>query len=270
MDKIRTAVVGAGKMGTIHARVYHQLPQSDLVAVVDVDVKKAEKKGFKAVEFRYDKIKDPDLETLSKAAADSGHEVVFTNMTTGEGGAFEGTLQQWVDIFHRAAQHLPEYMTVGAPYFRSVMPKVEVPGNCLIIGSYHNFEETPPPGMVVPYDFGKDPPFTLDSVYQGLLGLEPKPDIVKVAVMAEGFPDAFRVLRLAYWGAEAKQPTIALAMGDLEVSAWERLLSLKLGAAMTFFAIEEGKTSAKGQPTIDRARKAADALGIDISMYLRK
>jgi len=41
MDKIRTAVVGAGKMGEIHARVYHQLPQSNLVAIVDIDAKKA-------------------------------------------------------------------------------------------------------------------------------------------------------------------------------------------------------------------------------------
>ena len=39
--KIRTAVVGAGKMGTIHAKVYHQLPQSDLVAVVDIDADRA-------------------------------------------------------------------------------------------------------------------------------------------------------------------------------------------------------------------------------------
>ncbi len=35
MDKIRTAVVGAGKMGTIHAKVYDSLPQNELVAVVD-------------------------------------------------------------------------------------------------------------------------------------------------------------------------------------------------------------------------------------------
>ena len=39
--KIRTAVIGAGKMGEIHAKVYHQLPQSSLVAVVDIDEKKA-------------------------------------------------------------------------------------------------------------------------------------------------------------------------------------------------------------------------------------
>jgi predicted dehydrogenase len=43
MGKIRTAVVGAGKMGLIHAKVYHRLPQSRLVAVVDSDAKKAQR-----------------------------------------------------------------------------------------------------------------------------------------------------------------------------------------------------------------------------------
>ncbi len=41
--RIRTAVVGAGKMGAIHAKVYDQLPQSDFVAVVDIDAQKAER-----------------------------------------------------------------------------------------------------------------------------------------------------------------------------------------------------------------------------------
>lgn len=40
-EKIRTAVVGAGKMGAIHAKVYSQLPQSELVAVVDIDLARA-------------------------------------------------------------------------------------------------------------------------------------------------------------------------------------------------------------------------------------
>ncbi|MHC4221875.1 MAG: Gfo/Idh/MocA family protein [Planctomycetota bacterium] len=43
MNKIRTAVIGAGKMGAIHSKVYRQLPQSDLVAVVDTDIKRAQK-----------------------------------------------------------------------------------------------------------------------------------------------------------------------------------------------------------------------------------
>jgi len=41
--KIRTAVVGAGKMGAIHAKVYDQLPQSEFVAVVDIDAEKAQR-----------------------------------------------------------------------------------------------------------------------------------------------------------------------------------------------------------------------------------
>ncbi len=40
-QKIRTAVIGAGKMGAIHAKVYSQLPDSELVAVVDTDSAKA-------------------------------------------------------------------------------------------------------------------------------------------------------------------------------------------------------------------------------------
>jgi predicted dehydrogenase len=43
MDKIRTAVVGAGKMGAIHAKVYNQLPHSELTAIVDIDRSKAER-----------------------------------------------------------------------------------------------------------------------------------------------------------------------------------------------------------------------------------
>jgi predicted dehydrogenase len=53
VKKIRTAVVGAGKMGAIHAKVYHQLPQSRLVAVVDIEPEKARRlaKQYKCQAF---------------------------------------------------------------------------------------------------------------------------------------------------------------------------------------------------------------------------
>jgi predicted dehydrogenase len=41
--RIRTSVIGAGKMGAIHTKVYNTLTQSDLVAVVDTDIGKARK-----------------------------------------------------------------------------------------------------------------------------------------------------------------------------------------------------------------------------------
>ncbi|MBN2137224.1 MAG: Gfo/Idh/MocA family oxidoreductase [Sedimentisphaerales bacterium] len=43
--RVRTAVVGAGKMGSIHAKVYNQLPQSELVAIVDTDIARARRLG---------------------------------------------------------------------------------------------------------------------------------------------------------------------------------------------------------------------------------
>lgn len=42
MAKLRTAVVGAGKMGAIHAKVYSQLDECQLVAVADTDAARAE------------------------------------------------------------------------------------------------------------------------------------------------------------------------------------------------------------------------------------
>ena len=43
MEKIRTAVVGAGKMGTIHAKVYSKLDGCSLIAVVDTQEKSGRK-----------------------------------------------------------------------------------------------------------------------------------------------------------------------------------------------------------------------------------
>ena len=42
MQKVRTAVVGAGKMGGIHSKVYSQLDQSEFVGVADIDQEKAQ------------------------------------------------------------------------------------------------------------------------------------------------------------------------------------------------------------------------------------
>ncbi|KPK84496.1 MAG: hypothetical protein AMS27_09805 [Bacteroides sp. SM23_62_1] len=39
--KLRTAVIGVGKMGEMHARIYSELAQSELVAVVDTNMEKA-------------------------------------------------------------------------------------------------------------------------------------------------------------------------------------------------------------------------------------
>jgi predicted dehydrogenase len=68
-NKIRAAVVGAGKMGSIHAKVYSQLPESELVAIVDTDLGKAqrlaEKYGCSAYDNCDDILKNVDAVTIA-------------------------------------------------------------------------------------------------------------------------------------------------------------------------------------------------------------
>jgi len=56
MDKLRTAVIGAGKMGQIHAKVYATLAQSELTAIIDTDYKKAKKLAKK---YKCSALKEP-------------------------------------------------------------------------------------------------------------------------------------------------------------------------------------------------------------------
>ncbi len=56
MDKLRTAVIGAGKMGQIHTKVYATLPQSELTAIIDTDYKKAKKLAKK---YKCSALKEP-------------------------------------------------------------------------------------------------------------------------------------------------------------------------------------------------------------------
>ena len=73
MSKLRTAVVGAGKMGAIHSKVYSQLNESELVAVVDVQKDKADTlagqygcQSFTDIEALIDKV---DAVTISAPTA---------------------------------------------------------------------------------------------------------------------------------------------------------------------------------------------------------
>ena len=61
-NPFQTVVVGVGHMGVHHARVYSELPESKLVAVVDVNLKLAQEIAHKydgcAAYTRIDEVKD--------------------------------------------------------------------------------------------------------------------------------------------------------------------------------------------------------------------
>lgn len=57
MEKLRTGIIGCGKVGDFHAKVYAELPQSEFVAVCDADSARAEafasRYGVKAYSFPF-------------------------------------------------------------------------------------------------------------------------------------------------------------------------------------------------------------------------
>jgi predicted dehydrogenase len=78
---IPVAVIGVGRMGRHHARLYHQMPQADLLAVVDADETRG---GTLADEYRCDYLPDvreliqrhPGLRAVSIAVPTAFHEAV--------------------------------------------------------------------------------------------------------------------------------------------------------------------------------------------------
>jgi predicted dehydrogenase len=81
MDQIPVAVIGVGRMGRHHARIYHELPQAKLLAVVDHD---ADRAGTLADQFNCDALgsldelltKYPQLRAVSIAVPTVHHAAV--------------------------------------------------------------------------------------------------------------------------------------------------------------------------------------------------
>ncbi|MCH7526356.1 MAG: Gfo/Idh/MocA family oxidoreductase [Planctomycetes bacterium] len=76
---LRVAVIGVGHMGRHHARLYHDLPESDLIAVVDLDGDRArehaKKYGAKALTDAADLL-DLNLDAATVAVPTVAHERV--------------------------------------------------------------------------------------------------------------------------------------------------------------------------------------------------
>jgi len=86
---IGVGVIGAGIMGEMHARVYHELPQTDLIGVADVNPKRAkalaEKYGCKWYVDHAELLKHENIVAVSVATPDHlHHDVVVDALKAGK------------------------------------------------------------------------------------------------------------------------------------------------------------------------------------------
>ena len=112
MNKIKTAVIGGGKMGSIHARVYSTLDTAELLAIVDTDKQRAEKLAAeyncKALSGYEELIGSVDAVTIS-TPTQAHYEVAKTFITAGIAVMIEkplaASIQQGQEIVDLAGKH---------------------------------------------------------------------------------------------------------------------------------------------------------------------
>lgn len=165
--------------------------------------------------------------------------LIFTWRTKAEGGQKEIEPSAYVNLIESiAASELADFIDVeinlGEATYRKCLDSVHAKGG-RVIGSYHNFDETPSEA------------FLLDLLTRFT---HLNTDLLKFAVMPIHETDVtrvFNVLSTYKMTLPQGQPLVAIAMGRLGVMT--RLIGDQFGSAMTFASI--GETSAPGQVSLE-------------------
>ena len=175
--------------------------------------------GAKLVELRMDYIgRAIDLSRLLK---NRPTPVVVTCRRKEDGGRWEKSEEDRTMLLRQSIAMGVEYVDLEEDTAANI-PRY---GKTKRIISLHNFEGTPD---------------DLEAIHARLAKLDA--DIVKIAVQANSFDDAARVLELMR---SAKVPTIGIAMGDY--GTLTRILATRYGAPFTYCVFNVDRRVAPGQ-----------------------
>jgi predicted dehydrogenase len=138
VDKIRTAVIGAGHLGREHARVYASLENAKLIAVCDINEKTgravAERHGVRFVSDFRELLKDVDAVSIAAPTVDH-HEITCACLNAGINVLVEKPIARTLpeaDEMIRIAKAKGLVLRVGHierfnPAFRALQKKISRP-----------------------------------------------------------------------------------------------------------------------------------------------
>lgn len=209
------------------------------------------KRGFSSadmVELRLDRISRPSLPVLIKARDGS---LLVTNRCKEEGGFFEGSEKDRVDLLVQAVDLGADYLDVEASTGKRWIGrlKAEIEGKGAVtrmIISHHDFRRTPSWDLLMK---------RLDACRA--YGAH----AVKIVTYARSVEDNLRLLRLIPRSLAQGQPIIAFCMGAR--GRISRLLAPALGSFITYATLRKGGESAPGQFTVAEMRQMGRLLGYD-------
>lgn len=183
------------------------------------------------VELRVDYIKNLTLNNLDIIRKNTTKENIFTCRSVEEGGKFEGSRDELLEIINRANELNFDHIDVEISKLKYINFTNK---NSKIIGSYHNFKETP--------DFEE-----LKNIYNEIFSYEVV-DVVKMATNVVEDLDNINLVKLILG---RKGDIIALGMG--EKGKITRIITPLLGSYLTFASVGDNK-SASGQISLDELK----------------
>ena len=187
------------------------------------------------MEFRLDYL-DPSqvtLERMRRWVSMARVPVIATLRRKPFGGLFAGGESEQLDILGKVRGAGFSYLDVEVETLEAVPSgqlKTIKGESCRLIGSYHNFKETPA---------------NLESILRRILAVDA--DVVKIATLAGCFADNLRLLEMISLAANHGLPIIPVAMGEL--GAYSRLVAPSRGAMLTYASTRAGQETAPGQLT---------------------
>lgn len=162
--------------------------------------------------------------------------LLFTNRPVWEGGLYEGSEDERVDLLLQAVESGAAYVDIEIrsreKYVQQICREARQ-GQSQVIVSWHDFDATPGDDM-------------LQDVFKQQL--ESGAHIGKMVTMARDFTDVLRVLQLQNVAQENNFPLCAFCMGRPGMIS--RLATLELGGFMTYAAPDSGELTAPGQLTV--------------------
>jgi len=207
------------------------------------------KRGFASaemVELRLDRISCPSLPALMKVRKGS---LLVTNRRREEGGFFEGSEKDRVNLLAQAVNLGAEYVdleaSTGKRWIGHLKSEIEGRGAVTrLVISHHDFQRTPSwNGLVKRLDACR--------AYGAYA--------VKIVTFAESVDDNLRLMRLIPRSLAQGQPIIAFCMGPL--GRISRLLAPALGSFITYASLRKGAESAPGQFTVAEMREIMPLIG---------
>jgi 3-dehydroquinate dehydratase I len=207
---------------------------NETVSGIHESINKAIIKGADLVELRIDAMKDPDPQELALVIEEIAHPLIATNRMKEEGGFYEGSESERMEILLKAAKYA-DYVDIELQTEDKYRSKI-IKASKSVIVSYHNFQNTPSVQELL-------------KIVRSELELG---DLAKFAVMPSSIQDTLRVLEVL----SQVDDTIGIAMGEL--GRYTRVVAPLFGSPITYSSLTS--ESAPGQMDIENTKNILHTL----------